>query len=249
MTSDALHFAIHTGRTRHRPQWRRAIRALRGLLREPEHTELAFQITEALDGNVAEKGLLRMLAHPEGRRLYEERPSLLDALADREALARLPDGSFGRAYLAHVERYHLDTTKLVELGREIHGSGNHEPALRWFAERSSLMHDLWHVLAGYGADHLGEAALLPFSLAQQGGRAGALLPLGASSRVVRNVGLRWLPFAFRAWLRGRRAVCLAALPYEELLALPLRDVRAAAGIEPPEQAHPRGVLSGNVQTV
>ena len=33
--------------------------------------------------------------------------------------------------------------------------------------------------------------------------------------------------------------------YEELLALPLADVRARLGIEPPEVAHPEGVVVAN----
>lgn len=244
--SASLNFAIHPGHGRRRPQWLRALRALRKLLNEPNRTELAFEVNEALDGDPAERTLLCMLAHPEGRRLYEERPALLEALSDQEALARLPENSFGRAYLEHVKQYDLDPRKLVELGRRTGWSaGSSEPGLRWIAERDGLMHDLWHVLTGYGADQLGEAALLPFSFAQDGGRGNALLTLGSTWRSVRAVGLRWLLYAWRSWRRGRRAICLTALPYEELLALPLDEVRAAAGIEPPKQAHRGGIYRGN----
>ena len=33
----------------------------------------------------------------------------------------------------------------------------------WFYDRINVMHDLWHVLTGYGTDELGEAALIAFS--------------------------------------------------------------------------------------
>lgn len=219
--------------TRARRDWPRAIRALRALVRDPSRTELAQEISAALDADLAERGLARLLARAEGRRLYDARPCLLDAVRDRAALERLPANSLGRAYLAHIERYGLDPAKLVELGRS-HGPSARlrDPDLRWWRERGEVAHDLWHVLAGYGADPLGEAALLPFSLAQTGGRANALLALGATLEATRRDGLRAFARGWRAWRRGRRAVRLEWLRYEELLPLPLEEVRARCRIEP-----------------
>jgi ubiquinone biosynthesis protein COQ4 len=109
-------------------------------------------------------------------------------------------------------------------------------------ERMEMTHDLWHVLSGYGADQTGETALLLFSLAQTGGRSNLLLSLGANVQMARERGLGWIAYAWKAWRRGRQATCLAALPYEELLALPLAEVRRAAGIAEPERAHPGGII-------
>jgi ubiquinone biosynthesis protein COQ4 len=231
-------------RRRPRPQWRRALRALRTLLREPERTERAFEVIAALDPDWVERGLARALSHPEGRRLFMERPCLLDRLCDREALAQLPEGSFGRAYLAHIERYGLDPGKLVALGRSKPEIRAEDEGARWFADRGELAHDLHHVLTGYGADGLGETALLWFSHGLVGGRGTALLMVGAALRSRRDAGPGWARYLWRAWRRGRRAGCLAAMPWEELLALPLEDVRRMAGIEPPARVHPGGVRSG-----
>jgi ubiquinone biosynthesis protein COQ4 len=218
---------------RARPQWRRALRGLRTLLREPERTENAFEVIAALDPDLMERGLARMLSHPEGRRLFLERPRLLERLCDRDALACLPEGSLGRAYLAHIERWGLDPAKLVGLGRDYAGEiRTDDEATRWFADRSELSHDLWHVLTGYGADPLGETALLWFSFGAAGGRGTALLMLGAGLRTWREAGPGWPLRLLRAWRRGRRAGCLGALPYERLLAEPLEAVRRLAGIEP-----------------
>jgi len=225
-----------------RAQWRRALRALRRLLAEPERTENAFEVVAALDPDLMQRGLGRMLSHPEGRRVFRERPCLLERLADREALVRLPEGSFGRAYLAHVERFALDPAKLVGLGRRYAAEIQGEDAdLCWFADRSELSHDLHHVLTGYGADGLGETALLWFSFGHVGGRANALLMIGAALRSWRRTQPGWPLYLWRAWRRGRRAGCLAALPWEALLATPLDEVRRLARIEPPERAHPEGV--------
>lgn len=224
--------SFERSRRRARPQWRRALRALRSLLRDPDRTENAFEVIAALDPDLMERGLARMLAHPEGRRLFVERPCLLDHLRDRVALARLPDGSLGRAYLAHVERYGLDPGKLVVLGRSYESEiGSADEGVRWYADRSELSHDLSHVLAGYGADRLGETALLWFSYGVFAGRGNALLMVGAALRTWREAGPGWPLRVVRAFRRGRHAANLAALPYERLLAQPLEGVRRLAGIE------------------
>lgn len=233
-------FARH--RRSARPQWRRALRALRRLLDDPSRTENAFEVVAALDPDLFRRGLADMLSHPEGRRLFVERPCLLGRLCDSAALARLPEGSLGRAYLAHIERWGLDPGKLVAIARGFGGrirAG--DEGARWAAERGELAHDLHHVLTGYGADPLGETALLFFSYGHEGSRATAFLMLGAALRARRDTGRGWWRYLFRAWRRGRRAGALAALPWEELLAAPLAQVRALAQIEPPEIAHPGGV--------
>jgi ubiquinone biosynthesis protein COQ4 len=228
-------------RRRARPQWRRALRALRTLLREPDRTEQPFEVMAALDPDLMERGLARMLSHPEGRRLFVERPMLLDRLSDRAALARLPEGSFGRAYLAHVERHGLDPGKLAELGRSFPEIRAEDEGARWFSDRSELSHDLHHVLTGYGADGLGETALLWFSYGLTGGRGTALLMVGAALRTRHDTGRGWMLYLWRALRRGQNAGCLAAMPWETLLALPLAEVRRLAGIEAPERVHPEGV--------
>jgi ubiquinone biosynthesis protein COQ4 len=221
------------------------VRTFRALLADPDQTDLAYQVFDALDPEMHERTLARLLAHPEGRRVFADRPVLLAMLGDRPALEAMPEGSFGRAYLDHLDRHGLDPAKLVELDRD-HRSGRAlDPDLRWVGERSSLQHDLWHVLCGYGADELGEGALLAFSLAQSGGRANRLLAIGTNLRLSFACGPRWLLYAFRAWRRGKRAACLTALPYEDLLALPLADVRAAVGLNAPEVDHPGGVARGD----
>ena len=220
--------------------------ALRELVEHPSRTHLAFDISLALDPDMAERGLVGMLEHPEGRRVYDERPCLRDHLCDRDKLAEMPDGSLGRAYLEHVERYSLDPAKLVELGRETdHQRPPVDAAVRWARERQEMAHDLWHVLTGYGADQLGESTLLLFSLGQVGGYSNLVLSLGANARILRQQGPRWIPYAWKAWQRGRRAICLGALPYEELLPLQLSVVREAVCVESPERAHPGGVKGGD----
>ncbi len=242
MTIDTLTFQTRITKKswspHHGPQWRRGYRALKTLLDDSQRTEMAFEIFDALDPNMRERGLRRILRYAQGRRLFYEQPSLLEALRDKERLKALPAGSFGHAYLQHMEKHGLDVDKLIVLRRDTEEfQSSHEPGLEWFGERQSLSHDLWHVLTGYGADDLGEATLLAFALAQHGGLANWLLTIGAGIRTVQTRGLSYAAELWRAWRRGRRAVPLDAVPYEQLLGEPLSSVRAALKIGEPERLH------------
>jgi len=228
---------------RRRPLWADARKAFDALMADPDDTQKALDVMYALDPGALERDFTRFLAHPSGRRLYDEKSSLREAL-EIEKLSSLPAGSLGRSYLDHLERWDLDTDKLFALNWDHARSSNADPGLRWYVERSVLLHDMWHVLAGYGADDLGEAALLPFSLAQQGGLGRTLLTLGAVLQASRQAERRWPRDVVVAWRQGRHAVDLTCVPYEELLSEPLDDVRRALGLEPPDVAHrghvPRG---------
>ena len=96
------------GASKHRPQWRRAIESMRALIDDADSTQHAFMVTYYLDGDMAGRRLERFLEHPEGRRLYFERPSLMAVVSDRQALAAMPDGSFGRAYLDYLDANGFD---------------------------------------------------------------------------------------------------------------------------------------------
>jgi len=238
----------------HPVQWWRAVQALRTLLANPQETEKALEVFLALSGDEEERMFQRLLADPQGRRLALAQPCLLSRLANRAELATLPDGSFGRAYLAYLDRTGLDPVGLVRLKEEmeVHARAIGEelpvldPAREWFRVRGILTHDLWHVLTDYDTDELGEAALLAFSLAQLPGRAGRLLTAGATCKGARALGPGFLRYEYQAWRRGRRAAWLPALPYEDLLGEPLEAVRARARITPGAVAHPGGILRGAV---
>ena len=100
--------------------WQRAFRAIRVLIRDSERTDQVFEILDALEGPTNERGYREFVSHPEGRQLLDERPDLLATLSDHDSLASLPEGSFGRAYLAFMQEAGLSAQGLVdaELDRE-----------------------------------------------------------------------------------------------------------------------------------
>jgi ubiquinone biosynthesis protein COQ4 len=227
--------------------WARARRALGVLIADPERTDQVFEITRALSGRADVRTFTRLLRHPDGIRLLAEQPALLPVLADRAALARLPEGSLGRAYLDFMESAHLSADGLVDASMEgeADARAGFSAEAVWFFDRLRDMHDLWHVLTGYGRDEAGEAANLAFTYAQIGNPGIGLIVLAAAVLGPRGDRFHWPRYLLRAWRRGRRAAWLPAVRYEDLLTLPLADVRARLGIAPPEVAHPAGVVVAN----
>ncbi|HEU4427732.1 MAG TPA: Coq4 family protein [Myxococcota bacterium] len=234
-----------------RMRWRRALQALRALLADPDDTAKAIEVNLAIDARDFERRFQRFAASPEGRTLLAERPLLADALSDRAALESMHPESLGRAYLGYLEHNGFRATGLLELQCEVQARWERDeglppidPVRAWYRDRGTLAHDLFHVVTGYGTDDFGEATLLAFSQAQLGGRANALLTAGATLEVARSLGLGWLRYAHQAWRRGRRAVQLIALPWEELLPLRLATVRRIARVGEPEETHATGVIAG-----
>ena len=224
-----------------RIEWRRGFSALRALIRDPEQTDQVFALLQALAGDSGARLYEQICTFSEGRALLAEQPRLMDVLSDREGLASLPSGSFGRAYAAFMGAENLSAKGLADAqdaGRR--DDPNQSPEHRWFFDRLRDMHDLWHVLTGYGRDLPGEAALLAFSYAQTKNRAIGLIVLTAAVRGPKTLDCHWQRTLFRAWRRGRRAALLPMARFEELLPRPLEEARRALHIDPIERAHPGG---------
>ena len=82
-----------------------------------------------------------------------------------EGLARLPEGSLGRALLAMWTENQFDPEVL---DRDAIGLADLSPALRYLNTRILQMHDVWHLVAGYRTTSLHEMAISSFQLAQFG---------------------------------------------------------------------------------
>jgi ubiquinone biosynthesis protein COQ4 len=175
---------------------------------------------------------------------------LLAVLSDRAALRAMPEGSFGRAYAEFMDQAGLDPDGLVEAENASLAAeqrDDSDPHRTFFSNRVRDMHDLWHVLTGYGRDEAGEAANLAFTHAQIPQRGILLILLGIVLRGTPDGITRfaWIRYLRRAWKRGRNSVWLPVAPYEQMLLQPLGEVRRSLGIEPGHAAHPSGVIVFN----
>jgi ubiquinone biosynthesis protein COQ4 len=209
-----------------------ALRAMRGLLRDPDDTALVFEIIEALSGRTRARVFERFAASAESQRLLAARPNLLARLTDREALLALPVGTLGRTYGEFMTREQISADGLVSASED--WLRDDLPAdRRWFADRLRDTHDLWHVVTGYGRDLVGEASLLAFTYAQTRNPGIGFIVAVAylKARGINSPGRRLLRDGYR---RGRRAAWLPGIEWESLLDQPLAHVRAQLGVgEPP----------------
>jgi ubiquinone biosynthesis protein COQ4 len=207
-----------------------ALRAIRALIHNPDDTAKVFDVIEALSGKTGERIYARFCKSDTGRRLLAERPALLARLSDREALLALPAGSLGRTYAEFMGREKISADGLVEASE--HTRSTLPPERRWFADRLRDMHDLWHVVTGYQRDLLGEASLLAFTYAQTRNPGIGAIVAAAWWRAgrVNPEARRLLTEGYR---RGRRAAWLPGQAWEELLRLPLDEVRERLAVGSP----------------
>ena len=204
-------------------QWRRAGTALRALATQTgDVLDATYMVVDALGGMCEERLFQKFREDPVGRRLLATRPDLPGILADHDRLALLPEGSFGRAYVDLCNSRGINSKGMVEAQHNM--SRDYallDPSRRWFADRLTVMHDLWHILTGYAAQPRGEAAIVAFSYAQ--GLNYRPMPIFLALSVVMRVArIGELRAAYR---RGRQTASLILQSYEELLPLPLATVR------------------------
>jgi ubiquinone biosynthesis protein COQ4 len=223
--------ASPTKRERDRMRPLEAWRALRALARDPDDTAQVFRIVRALPSG--DRVRRRLRRRESGRRLLAERPDLLAALADREALLAMPPGSLGRCYAEFMSEEQISADGLVGASLEAGESRPVDEEQQYVGARLRDMHDLWHVVTGYGRDLLGEAALLAFTFAQTR-TLGIGVIVGHALWKARGDFAPARGIIARGFRRGLRAEWLPAQPWEELLPRPLDEVRERLRVgEPP----------------
>ncbi len=232
-------------------QWGRAGRALLEVLKDTSRSDKVAEMVFSLEGDGIEKGFRRFRKTPHGTRLLKEKPSLLGYLTQmRPRLRDYPKHTLGYAYAMYMDQERLDGQMLAEATARCYRDD--DPQLKvdgdrqYFRDRIRDLHDLWHPLTGYGADELGEAALLCFTYAQIPVFGIAALASAAflfAPLVMPNDGWGFRPFLLESYLRGKNAEWLIAEPIEEMLDWPLDAVRNRLQITPCAVAHPGGIYA------
>ena len=233
-TAPATEHPVAPGHRRRR-DWGKAVAAFQRLAANKEDTSQVFAIMHALDGDACKVDYIRLLATPDGGRLAYQRLELSEKLMDPAWRASFPPGSVGAAYANFLQTEHLSAAGMID---ESHKGiapaelDQHHP-YAWFFRRVRDLHDVWHVLTGYGRDVLGEMCLVAFSFQETGGLGWALIAGGGFLRAHGPAAGMARKAILEARRRGKRASWLPGEDYEQLLFEPLDAARRRLGLTPP----------------
>jgi ubiquinone biosynthesis protein COQ4 len=219
--------------TKPKLDWAHALRSVRRLLQDKDDTTQVFEIMRALNGASTARGYHRLLTTPDGGRIAYERQEFARKLMDDAWLDRLPQGSVGAAYRGFIRAERLSAEGLAEVSRQGASQIDEPHPYAWFGRRTRDVHDIWHILSGYGRDGLGEACLVAFSYAQTRGLGWALIAVAAALRSRSANGHPYAKAIWQGYQRGKAAAWLLGEDYERLMAEPLERARQRLNITPP----------------
>jgi ubiquinone biosynthesis protein COQ4 len=214
----------------------KAFRHFRELLKDKERTDEVFRIFEALPWRGFRAAGVRFLQSERGQALRAREPFLPAILDDHAALRRTPPGSLAHAYCDFMEREGLSAQGLVdEFEKFAEGKPRFQDQFLWYLNRGRDVHDLLHVLTGYGRDGLGEACVLAFTYSQQPSPAHLFIGYMAGLNMKKTV--KSSAPVLRAVREGQKLgkACprLIETAITDLLPLPLDEVRRRLNITPP----------------
>jgi ubiquinone biosynthesis protein COQ4 len=207
-----------------------AVKAACRLFANPDETKEVFVILRAMRGRSGIRAFQRFRTGAMGARILAERRILLTTLQDHRVLAVMAPDTLGGAYQRFMAQEQLSTAGLVAPSQNFRDEPvSAEVAL--FRERMRDMHDLTHVLTGYGRDPLGELCLLAFTYPHNRNLGMALIALMGFLRIkswpVRRAVLE-------AWRHGRKACCwFPDMDWEALLPEQLDRLRRRFNIIEP----------------
>ena len=223
-----------------RPEFRfdipKAWRHFRLLVRNKEDTTLVFPIFEALPWTGVIEAAKTFSESEQGKAIFRSELSLPSILDDHAALRRLPTGSLAHAYCDFMEREGLTAQGLVDEFEKFLGDRpRYNDRFQWYFNRMRDVHDLMHVLTGYGRDALGEVCVLAFTYSQQPSLAHLFLGYAGGIEIKsRMKSSAPVLHAVREGQKlGKTCPRLVEQPIRDLLPLPIDHVRAKLGITLP----------------
>ena len=220
--------------TKNRVQPLKAGLAVSRLLRDPDDTGQVFKVLEALRGDSLSRAAERMTTTTPGLALLQDQPNIVTALNDRETLAGLPEGSIGRAYYDFVHREGLSADGLIASSDEAPSIDDMGQTEKWLGNRLRDIHDLQHVLTGYGRDPLGELCLLSFMTTQTPSRGiDFIVFMGRKKAQKENPSLDVTGAVHEGREIGQQADWMLLTRWEDRLHELLKQVREELGFRAP----------------
>lgn len=221
----------------------KALAHFRILIKDKEDTEQVFHIGEALPSKEFLARARRFCESPKGQALMAREPLLAPLMDAHDTLSKLPADSVAHAYMAFMKREGLSAAGLVAESEKMNvGRPRYDDQMQWYGERLRDVHDLVHVLTGYGRDALGEQCALGFSYGQDRGWMPWFLSWAGALEIKRRVkaDAPVLAAVRQSHKSGKLAQRLVEQDIMALLAEPLEAARKRMGISEPtayRQAH------------
>lgn len=183
---------------------------------------------DGLDISAFERMAEQLAQTEDGRRLLDERPSLLVRQLDERGVREAPPGTLGRAVYEHLARVDLVADVPTpdcpfELSDEA----------QYAKHRWRQTHDFRHVVTGLSTDLHQEITLQAFQLGQiRNWMAMAQIAVGPLIAPWECRPNRIAPLFLRAFDAGRRAAPLFDVWWEEMLFESVADVRVRLHVTP-----------------
>ncbi len=207
-----------------------ALQALRRLLQNPEATDEVFTVIRGFSGNSFEKEFQRFVRSESGQQILDAEQELLDVL--KSDLSQCQLNSLAGTYSRFLRLEGLTADGLVDASDPTQEVFD-EPMRAKFGRRQRDQHDLWHTVTQYGRDELGELCLLAFTFAQTGNRGIGLIVLFGTLKYRKIIGNKAFKAVREGYRNGKRCAWLPGVVWEDLLALPIDQVRAQLKLAEP----------------
>jgi len=203
------------------------LRTLPGLLKDPFALDLGI---EFLHG-IVDTPLMRLAFRQMLIGVDASERVLLELLTrtpfDHDALASLPEATFGGAYSRFMTTHGFDP----EFHVKVYPDCVEDLERNWIFARFARLHDLHHVMLGVDVSPQEETALHLFSFINTRDPVGAVFALGLPYLATRYRKRGWTWAEIRNSIKAARALPnMFRFPYEKFLADPLVDVRARVGL-------------------
>jgi ubiquinone biosynthesis protein COQ4 len=209
--------------------FRRALVALRAfavLAKDQAHGVAAPMLNLSMDAEIFAELVAAYAQHEEGRTLLRERPDLQAGVVDLASLRTLPEGTLGKL-LAHY--YEENGIAPFESPYPVRND------VEYLAKRYRELHDMVHIVTGYGTDPISELELQAFVFGNLGLRHPVLILTLTGIFMPMSLPPVWTYFhkLRAAYRHGRASADVSLRPrYERYWSTPLEDVRRAVGLAP-----------------
>ncbi|KAF8525861.1 ubiquinone biosynthesis protein COQ4, mitochondrial [Hysterangium stoloniferum] len=205
----------------------------------PRRGDMISALGETTAGPALPRLRDNMLKSAEGRRVLKQRPRVNSETVDMVALAKLPEGTFGRSYITWLERCGVtpDTREPVRYIAD--------PELAYVMQRYRECHDFYHCITNLPVTVASELALKYFEFANFGLPVAAISaafgPLRLSPAQRARLFREYVPWALRC---GSSARCLIDVYWEERWEMDVKEMKAELGLwDPPEAVWPKRPLN------